>query len=42
MKMDLLKIKSKLTNEYEEGLYVYEEGLDNIPQWPVLLENGWT
>ena len=40
MKEKLLNIK--LPKEYKEGLFEYEEGLDNVPQWPVLKKNGWT
>lgn len=40
MKEKLLNIK--LPKEYKEGLFKYKEGLDNVPEWPILQKNGWT
>lgn len=40
MKENLLNIK--LPKKYEEGLFKYEEGIDSIPEWPMLQKNGWT
>lgn len=40
MKEELLNIK--LPKKYKEGLFEYKEGLDNIPEWPLLQKNGWT
>lgn len=40
MKEELLNIK--LPKEYKEGLFKYEEGLDNVPEWPILQKKGWT
>ena len=39
MKEELLNIK--LAKKYNEGLFEYKEGLDNIPEWPLLQKNGW-
>ncbi len=39
MKEELLNIK--LAKKYKEGLFEYKEGLDNIPEWPLLQKNGW-
>lgn len=40
MKEELLNIK--LPKKYKEGLFEYKEGLDNIPEWPLLQKKGWT
>lgn len=40
MKEDLLNLK--LPKKYEEGLFKYELGLDNMPDWPEFLKNGWS
>lgn len=40
MKEKLLNIK--LPKKYKEGLFEYKEGLDSVPEWPLLQKNGWT
>lgn len=40
MKEKLLKLK--MPKQYEENLFVYEEGLDNSPEWIELQRLGWS
>ncbi|HAT4348523.1 hypothetical protein [Clostridium perfringens] len=40
MKEELIKLK--LPKEYKEGLFEYQIGLDNVPDWPTLQKLGWT
>lgn len=40
MKSVLLQLKLPL--KYQEGLFEYQEGLDNIPEWPALQKKGYT
>lgn len=40
MKEELIKLK--LPKEYKEGLFEYEIGLDNVPNWPTLQKAGWS
>ena len=40
MKEKLLELK--MPKQYEENLFVYEEGLDNVPDWIQLKQLGWS
>ena len=40
MKEKLLELK--MPRQYEENLFVYEEGLDNSPEWIELQQMGWS
>lgn len=35
-------INAKLPKAYQDGIFKYQPGLDNIPDWMTLQKNGWT